>query len=232
MIDAVGLSKSYGGCVAIDNLSFQVRHGEAVGLLGPNGSGKTTTLRILAGSMASTHGQARVCGHDVQHETLAVQRCIGYLPENPPLYLALTVREYLHFIATLKGLRGRDRRIGIEAVLEQAGLGAVAGRLLQNLSHGYRQRTALAQALLAEPRVLILDEPTSALDPRQAEELRALLRGLAQERTVVLSTHRLHDVVATCQRALILHRGRLVADVSLGAAATESLEQTFLRLTA
>ena len=235
MLEAQGLTKRYGDVTAIAGVAFSVGAGEVVGLLGPNGAGKTTTMRILTGALPASEGSARVAGLDVAEDPMGVRRAIGYLPEQPPLYPDLTVREYLRFIATLKGLRGRERDRDVERVIASTALQDVTDRLCRALSRGYRQRTGLAQALLGSPEVLILDEPTAGLDPRQIDEVRALIRELARERTVLLSTHILQEVVATCERVIILRKGEVVADDNLDAlvdaVGATSLEGAFLQLT-
>lgn len=214
-------------------LSLEVRAGETFGFLGPNGAGKTTTMRILTGALPATEGRVSVAGLDVFDQPMAVKRKVGYLPEVPPLYEELDVLAYLRFVARLKGLPGRRVKSEVERVVQTCGLGEVRGRLIANLSKGFRQRVGLAQALLADPEVLILDEPTIGLDPNQIAEIRGLIRRLAENHTVVLSTHILPEVIQVCQRVLIVHRGRIVADDRLENLTSEarSLEQTFHDLT-
>lgn len=235
MIDAVGLSKRYHDHVAIDDVTFQVQRGEVVGFLGLNGAGKTTTLRILTGSLPAQAGRATIAGFDVSEHPREVARRIGYLPEVAPVYRDLSVRESLRFVARLKSVERSKITAECERVMQQVGLLDVADRLLRNLSKGYQQRCGLAQALISEPEVLILDEPTVGLDPRQIGEVRNLIRGLAGSHTVFLSTHMLTEVAAVCERAVIIHRGRIVADDRLDNLAhaedAGSLEQAFLRLT-
>ena len=238
MIEARDLTKRYRDIEAIRGVTFTLQKGEIVGLLGPNGAGKTTTMRILTGIRPATSGSAKVAGHDVFDEPMQVKRRIGYLPEVPPLYPDLTVREYLQFVATLKGVRGQKARTEIDRVSDRVGLGDVIDRLIRNISKGYRQRTGLAQALLGDPDLLILDEPTVGLDPRQIEQVRSLIKSLAGDHSVILSTHILQEVVATCDRAIIISRGRIVADGGIdalvaehGTGDTPSLEQAFLSLT-
>jgi ABC-2 type transport system ATP-binding protein len=232
LIEAAGLSKRYRDVVAIDDVSFAVEPGAIVGLLGPNGAGKSTTLRILAGALPPSSGRARVAGHDVHEEPMQVKRRVGYMPEHPPLYPDLTVEEYLRFIGVLKGLRGGAE---VDRVIGRTHLGEVRQRLLRNCSKGFQQRAGLAQALLGNPPVLILDEPTAGLDPRQIGEVRALVKELAGEHTVLLSTHILQEVTAICSRVVIVNRGRVVADAALDVLVREhggaSLEDVFLRLT-
>ncbi|MBI5014793.1 MAG: ATP-binding cassette domain-containing protein [Deltaproteobacteria bacterium] len=211
MIRTEGLSKRYGDALALDGVSFHVEQGEIVGLLGPNGAGKTTTMKILTCFLAPSAGRAQVAGYDIFDEPLAVKRCVGYLPEDPPVYNELTVEEYLTYVGRLKGLAGSDLRAARGRALEKCGLSDVAGRLIGNLSKGYRQRVGLGQALLHNPAVLILDEPTIGLDPVQIKEIRSLIKGLAPDHTVILSTHILPEVTATCQRVIIINEGRIVA---------------------
>jgi ABC-2 type transport system ATP-binding protein len=188
-----------------------VEQGEIVGLLGPNGAGKTTAMKILTCFLPPTSGRARVAGHDIFDEPLAVKRSVGYLPEDPPVYTELTVEEYLAYAGRLKGLSGAALKAARARTLEKCGLADVAGRLIGNLSKGYRQRVGLAQALIHNPKVLILDEPTVGLDPNQIIEIRGLIRDLAREHTVILSTHILPEVTATCQRIIIISEGKIVA---------------------
>ncbi len=212
MIQVEGLTKRYGRIPAIEGLTFSVEKGEIVGFLGLNGAGKTTTMRILTAFIPATAGRASVAGHDVATDSLEARRRIGYLPENAPLYTDMPVRAFLEFVAKVKGIEASARAAQIGAVLESCGIEAVAERLIGRLSRGYRQRVGLAQALLGDPDVLILDEPTSGLDPAQIREIRELIRRLAGERTVILSTHILPEVEMICSRVLIVHRGRLLAD--------------------
>jgi ABC-2 type transport system ATP-binding protein len=210
MIEVQNLTKRYRDLVAVDGLSFRVEKGEVVGFLGPNGAGKSTTMRILTGFLPATSGSATVAGFDVFEEPLEVKRRIGYLPENPPVYPDLTPVEYLRFCAGLKGLPRRAVAGEIERVAQLARLEGVMDRLTGSLSKGYRQRLGLAQALLGDPEVLILDEPTVGLDPLQIREVRELVKSLAGRHTVILSTHILPEVAMTCQKVLVVSRGRLV----------------------
>ncbi len=211
MIEAVGLSKRYGALEAVRDVSFVVGTGEILGLLGPNGAGKTTIMKILTCALFPTRGTARVDGHDVLTAPLAVKESVGYLPENAPLYPDLTVREYLRFIANARSLTRAQWTAALERVVADCGLSAVVHRGIGELSKGYRQRTGLAQALLHDPRILILDEPTTGLDPSQIVEIRELIRKLGTQKTVILSSHILQEVEATCQRVLILSAGRIIA---------------------
>ncbi|MGD8450438.1 MAG: ATP-binding cassette domain-containing protein [Phycisphaerae bacterium] len=214
MIEVRNLSKHYGAHRAVDNISFRVNEGEVVGFLGPNGAGKTTTLRILTCFLPATAGAASVAGHDVFTESLAVRRSVGYLPESVPLYPEMRVREYLRFRGKLRGLSYTERATALGEVTERCWLKDVYNRPIGHLSKGYRQRVGLADALLHNPPVLILDEPTVGLDPSQIRETRSLIRELAQEHTVILSSHILPEVEATCQRIIFIHEGRLVASGS------------------
>ena len=210
MIEVSGLTKRFRDRLAVDDLSFTVQKGEVIGFLGPNGAGKSTTLRMLTGFLPATSGTARVAGFDVFEEPLEVKRRIGYLPENPPVYLDLTPRAYLAFCAGLKKLPRKAVKGEIERVAHLARIEDVLDRVTGNLSKGYRQRVGLAQALLGDPEVLILDEPTVGLDPLQIREVRELVKSLAGRHTLILSTHILSEVAMTCQKVLVLNGGRLV----------------------
>jgi len=211
MIEVRNISKRYGKSMAISDISFNVRRGEIVGLLGPNGAGKTTTMRILSCFLTATSGAVAIGGMDVGCQSLQVRRITGYLPENSALYPDMRVREFLWFRAGLKGLGGRVRRTRVNEVLEQFDLQEVTRKLIGSLSKGYQQRVGLADCLVHDPQVLLLDEPTVGLDPIQVRNVRNLIRGLAERHTIVLSTHMLSEVEATCHRVLILNRGRVVA---------------------
>jgi ABC-2 type transport system ATP-binding protein len=232
MIEVVGLVKRYGDRVALNGVDFRVERGEIVGFLGPNGAGKTTTLRILSTFLTQDAGEARVAGFDVVQKPMEVRKRLGYLPEHPPLDLDHTVREYLGFCAALRGMRRKARTTAVASAIERCGLSAVAGRLIGNLSKGFRQRVGLAQALVHAPEVIVLDEPTIGLDPFQIREIRNLIRSLAGDHTVLLSSHILPEVAMTCSRAVIVHRGRIAAEVRFDeAGAGQSLEETFLKVT-
>jgi ABC-2 type transport system ATP-binding protein len=211
LIEADGLSKTYGSVQAVRGLSFAVGRGEVVGFLGPNGAGKSTTLRMLAGYLAPSAGQVRVNGHDVMEEPLRARRSFGYMPEAAALYPEMRVLEYLTFRAALKGVPRGKLKAAAERAAEKAGVDAVLGTLIGQLSRGYRQRVGLADALLGDPPLLILDEPTAGLDPNQIRAVRALIAGLGSEHSVLLSTHILSEVESTCRRVLLIDRGRLVA---------------------
>ena len=212
MIEAKGLAKKYGGFVALQNASFELHRGEILGLLGPNGAGKSTTMRILTCFIAPTHGSAKVAGCDIWDDPLGVRRAIGYLPESTPLYGEMLVLEYLEWAASMRGLRGDTAKRRTLAVVEEVGLEEVVAKSIHELSKGYKQRVGLAQALIHEPPILILDEPMSGLDPNQASEIRDLIKEIGKERTIILSTHNLAEVQVTCQRVLIIDKGRIVAD--------------------
>lgn len=215
MIKVDGLTKRYARTVAVDNIGFEVEKGRIVGFLGPNGAGKTTTMRILTCFLPPTSGSAVVAGYDVLEQPLEVKKRIGYLPEAPPLYPEMEVNEYLHFVAGLKGLPKSDRRQRVDQACERCAVGEVRSKLIGKLSKGYRQRVGLAQAILHNPAVLILDEPTAGLDPKQIIETRDLIKGLAGDHTIILSTHILPEVEHTCEHVVIINKGRLVATDSV-----------------
>lgn len=215
MIELKGLTKRYGEKVAVDNLSFTIEKGEVVGFLGPNGAGKSTTMNMLTGYISATEGQALIDGYDILETPNEAKRRIGYLPEQPPLYLDMTVDEYLRFAFNLKKAKVEDVKAHIDEILERVGIAHVKTRLIKNLSKGYRQRVGLAQALLGNPEVLILDEPTVGLDPAQMIEIRNLIRDLGKEHTVLLSSHILHEVSEICNRIIMIAHGKIVADDSL-----------------
>jgi len=215
MITVKELTKKYARSTAVDHISFDVQKGQVVGFLGPNGAGKTTTMRILTCFLPPTEGSASVAGFDVLEQPLEVKKRIGYLPENPPLYPEMDTAEYLSFVGKLKGLSGSDLGKRIDYVSERCQIGDVKKKLLGKLSRGYRQRVGLAQAIIHNPEVLILDEPTAGLDPKQINETRELIRSLAGEHTVVLSTHILPEVEQTCERVIIINKGKLIATDSV-----------------
>lgn len=208
------ISKIYGEQKAVDGISFQVNKGEIVGFLGPNGAGKSTTMKILTCFIPQTSGQASVCGHDVINESMEVRRKVGYLPEQNPLYLDMYVREYLMFMASLRSL-GPRAKSRVDTMIERTGLTLERKKKIGQLSKGYKQRVGLAQAMLHEPEVLILDEPTSGLDPNQLVEIRSLIRQIGKDKTVILSTHIMQEVEALCSRAIIINKGKIVADDSI-----------------
>jgi ABC-2 type transport system ATP-binding protein len=211
MIKVEGLTKRYARTVAVDNISFEVEKGQIVGFLGPNGAGKTTTMRILTGFLPPTEGKASVAGFDVQEQPLEVKRRIGYLPETPPLYPEMEVSEYLRFAGQLKGIPSGDIGRRVDNVLGRCALGDVRLKLISKLSKGFRQRVGIAQAIIHNPEVLILDEPTSGLDPKQIIEIRELLKSLAGDHTIILSTHILSEVEHSCKRVIIISQGKLAA---------------------
>jgi len=215
MIQVQNLTKRYGNLVAIDNVSFRVGHGEILGFLGPNGAGKTTTMRIISGYMPPTDGTVRVGDFDVLEDPIKAKRQIGYLPENPPLYNDMTVQGYLDFVADIKNVSGKNKKAKIDLAMERCGITDVRKRLIGNLSKGYRQRIGIAQAIVHDPAVLVLDEPTIGLDPKQIIEIRYLIKSLAGDRTVILSTHLLPEVTMTCTRVVIINEGKIVLEESL-----------------
>ena len=211
MIDVQHVTKCYGKTTALEDISFSISRGEIVAFLGPNGAGKTTTMRILTGFMPPTQGTVRIAGLDCVETPWEVKKHIGYLPETPPLYLELTVKEYLTFVGRIKRLQPEQLPERMETIIAQTGLTEVRERVIGHLSRGYRQRVGLAQALLHNPPVLILDEPTTGLDPNQIIEIRDLIKNLAGSHTIILSTHMLAEATAICQRVIIIHKGRIVA---------------------
>jgi ABC-2 type transport system ATP-binding protein len=213
MIEVQHLTKRYGPVTAVNDVSFRVEKGEILGFLGPNGAGKTTTMRVLTGYMPATEGSAVVAGYDVFQQPLEAKRRTGYLPETPPLYPEMTVREYLHYVARLKAgkMSKAERAERVNTVMRKVHVDDMAGRHCAKLSKGYRQRVGLAQALIHDPEVLILDEPTAGLDPKQINETRNLIKGLGGDHTIVLSTHILPEVAHTCQRVVIINKGHVVA---------------------
>lgn len=215
MIKAEGLIMHYGPVVALDDVSFEVKTGEIVGLLGPNGAGKSTTMKILTTYLHPTSGRAQINEYDVLENPLEVRRLIGYLPETLPLYMDMEVRAYLRFVGQARGLRGKELQDRIELVVEETGLRPMYRKIIRELSKGYKQRTALAQALVHDPKIIILDEPTSGLDPHQIIEIRQLIKRLAEGRTVLLSTHILQEVEATADRIVIISNGQIVGDGSV-----------------
>ncbi|GIL16446.1 MAG: ABC transporter ATP-binding protein [Oligoflexia bacterium] len=215
MIEVSGLTKSYGQHLAIQNLTFTINKGEVVGFLGPNGAGKSTTMKIITGYMAPTSGEAKVCGFDVFENPIEVKKRIGYLPETPPVYLDMYVKDYLQYVAELKGVEKNKIKANIDRALEKTNLQDVRSRMIGNLSKGFRQRVGIAQALVSDPDVLILDEPTVGLDPKQVAEIRELIKELRGQHTIILSTHILPEVQAVCERIIIINKGHIVAQDSL-----------------
>ena len=212
MIEVSHLTKRYGAHLAVSDLSFNIEDGQIYGFLGPNGAGKSTTMNIMTGYLGATEGQVLIDGHDILKEPEEAKKNIGYLPEIPPLYMEMTVREYLEFAAELKGIKKDKREPQIEEVIRLAKLRDVENRLIQNLSKGYRQGVGLAQALIGNPKVLILDEPTVGLDPKQIIEIRTLIRKLGKNHTVILSSHILSEVQAVCDKIIVINEGKVVAN--------------------
>jgi len=230
LITAERLTKVYPGKRAIEDVSFEVGAGEIVGFLGPNGAGKSTTMRILTCFQPATSGTARVAGFDVFEQADEVKRRIGYLPESPPIYPDMRVREYLEFVARIKSVPRSEIRRRVDAAIDRCGLGDVQHRLTGKLSKGYRQRVGLAQAVLHGPPILVLDEPTSGLDPKQVVEVRRLIRELAGEHTIILSTHILPEVSMTCERVIIINRGRIVLSEDLRDLALQGTDREMVQM--
>lgn len=232
MIEVRNLTKKYGDHEAVSDISFTVEEGHIYGFLGPNGAGKSTTMNIITGYMAATSGDVIINGHDILKEPRAAKSCIGYLPEVPPVYQDLTVREYLEFAAEIKGMKKQAKKDAVAEAVKTAMLEEVEQRLIKNLSKGYKQRVGLAQAIIGLPEVLILDEPTSGLDPKQIMEMRDLIKRLGDDHTVILSSHILSEVSAICDHVIMISGGKIVANDSLEALTAEkSLEEVFLELT-
>lgn len=229
MIEIINLTKKYGQVVAVNNINFTVKKGEIVGFLGPNGAGKSTTMNIITGYLPSTAGTVKVDGYDILTQPKEVKRRIGYLPEAPPLYRDMTVTEYLRFVSSLKGVTKGKQQGQMADIMELVGLTDHRKRLIDNLSKGYRQRVGLAQALVGNPEVLILDEPTVGLDPKQIIEIRRVIKALAQERTIILSSHILPEVSAICERVVIINNGVIAAE-DTPSRLSEDINQ-FLKLT-
>ncbi|MCI2046831.1 MAG: ABC transporter ATP-binding protein [Faecalibacterium sp.] len=232
MIEVRHLTKKYGSHLAVDDLSFSVNEGQIYGLLGPNGAGKSTTMNMITGYLSPSAGTVLVDGHDIQEEPEEAKRCIGFLPEQPPLYTDMTVREYLAFAAELKKVGKKERAAQVESVVRRTGLEKVESRLIRNLSKGYRQRVGIAQALLGTPKVIILDEPTVGLDPAQVIEIRRLVRELGKTHTVILSSHILSEVQAICDQVLILSQGKLAACGAPETLSDKLSDKGLLRVTA
>jgi ABC-2 type transport system ATP-binding protein len=212
MIEVKQVSRYFGRAMAVDNISFQVAKGEILGFLGPNAAGKTTTMRILTTYLPATSGTAKVAGFDVHEQSMQVRKHIGYLPENPPLYAEMRVEDYLDFVAKIKGVDPRNRKHAVSEAMGKTGISTVSKRVIKQLSKGFKQRVGLAQALVHNPDVLILDEPTVGLDPKQIIEVRELIKGLAGNHTIILSTHILPEVSMTCERVVIIDKGVVVAE--------------------
>jgi ABC-2 type transport system ATP-binding protein len=234
MIEIQGLTKRFGRHTVVDNLSFDCGPGEVLGFLGPNGAGKSTTMKMVTGFLAPNEGSARVCGHDIQTETLAAQQRMGYLPEGAPLYAEMTPAKFLDFIADVRGLSGSRRRQRLDEVIELLHLGPVLNQATDTLSKGFKRRVGLAQAILHDPAVLILDEPTDGLDPNQKHEVRQLIRSMSAEKLIIISTHILEEVEAVCSRAIIIANGRLLIDdtpEALAAQGDGDLDRVFRQIT-
>ena len=229
MVEVENLVKTYGAQNAVDDISFRADKGEIVGFLGPNGAGKSTTMKIALGYLPPTAGTVRVGGFDVRQAPLEVRRRVGYLPEHNPLYLDMYVHEYLEFIGSVHGLRGRELRQRVAQLVQKVGLTREQNKQLGALSKGYRQRVGLAEALVHDPEVLILDEPTTGLDPNQIGEIRQLIRELGEDKTVIFSTHILPEVTALCSRVVIISRGRVVADAPVAELAARAAGEAVLR---
>ncbi len=225
MIQVRNLTKKYGSFLAIDDISFDIERGKIYGFLGPNGAGKSTTMNIITGCLSATSGSVTIDGKDIFHEPIEAKRHIGYLPELPPLYTEMTPAEYLSFVAEAKGIPYDEATRQVREVMQLTAIEDVAGRLIRNLSKGYRQRVGIAQAMLGNPDVIILDEPTVGLDPRQITEIRELIRELGQSKTVIVSSHILAEISATCDHVLIISHGKLVADDSLEALEASALAE-------
>ncbi|MCW5772817.1 MAG: ABC transporter ATP-binding protein [Rhodospirillaceae bacterium] len=212
MIEVQSLTKEFGPIRAVDNVSFTVKKGEVLGFLGPNGAGKSTTMKMIAGFLAPTSGRASVCGHDVENDPIAAKSCLGYLPEGAPLYVDMTPAGFLGFVADIRGFRGPDRKRRIDNAVQLAQLESVYNQPIDTLSKGFKRRVGLAHALLHDPEALVLDEPTDGLDPNQKHDVREIIREMAPEKTIIISTHILEEVDAICTRAIIIAAGRVVAD--------------------
>jgi len=235
MIEVQQLVKRYGDFTALHGISFSVPKGQIVGLLGPNGAGKSTTMKILSAFMPASSGKVTVAGFDVFDDSMEVKRRVGYLPENPPLYLEMGVREYIDYVGELKKIESTKRASRTDFVLTRCGLTGVSNRIIGTLSKGYRQRVGIAQALVHDPEVVILDEPTVGLDPVQIVEIRNLIKGLSSSHTVILSTHILPEVTMTCDRVLLINRGHVLSDGPVSDfthKSGETLEQAYIRIVA
>ncbi len=231
MIEVTNLTKVYGNHVAVDHVSFTIDPGKIYGFLGPNGAGKTTTMNIITGCLAATEGTVTVDGHDIFEEPILAKKAIGYLPEQPPLYPDMTVRDYLWFVADAKAVPAKQRAAEVARVMDKTGVADMEKRLIKNLSKGYRQRVGLAQAILGDPKVIILDEPTVGLDPQQLIEIRELIRELGRDRTVMLSSHIMQEISAVCDNIIIIAGGKLVAEDTPEALAARAEHGQTLRLT-
>jgi ABC-2 type transport system ATP-binding protein len=235
MIEIQNLTKRFGPVAAVTGLSLVVQPGEVLGFLGPNGAGKSTTMKVVTGYLAPDEGSVRICGHDIVSDTIAAQKRLGYLPEGAPAYGEMTPRQFLHFIAGVRQLAGAKARAATERAIAGAELQGVLDQPIETLSKGFRRRVGLAQAILHDPEVLVLDEPTDGLDPNQKHAVRGLIRGMAKDKTIIISTHLLEEVEAICTRAVIIDQGRIVADATPAALAARSpsgrLDEVFRELT-
>lgn len=235
MIQIENLTRHFGAFTAVDNLSFQVSPGEILGFLGPNGAGKSTTMKMISGFLRPSSGCVHVFGHDMWRDPMPAKQLIGYLPEGAPSYGEMTVRGFLQFIADVRGLRGTAKTVAVDGAMQKAALQEVTGQVIDTLSKGYRRRVGIAQAILHDPRVLILDEPTDGLDPNQKYQMRELIQNLSQEKLVIVSTHILEEVSAVCTRAMIIAQGKLLVDDTPAALAARSpsgrLDDVFRQLT-
>ncbi len=232
MIEARQLSKHYGRIAAVDRIDFRVEPGEVLGFLGPNGAGKSTTMKMLAGFLTPSAGSASVCGHDVQTDPIAAKRVLGYLPEGAPSYGEMTPLQFLNFVADVRGLAGAHRQARIDDVVGRLQLAAVLAQPIDTLSKGFKRRVGLAQAVLHDPQALVLDEPTDGLDPNQKHEVRSLIQSMARDKIIIISTHILEEVQAVCSRAVIIARGRLLADATPAALEARSRYHRAVSLTA
>ena len=212
MLEVKNLVKRFGSFEAVKGISFTVAKGEVLGFLGPNGAGKSTTMRMITGFLPPTSGTASICGHDVLQDPVGAKQCLGYLPESAPSYRAMTVRDFLRFIAEARGFYGKAAKARVDEVIEKARLAPVVNKMIETLSKGYRQRTCFAQAILHDPAVLIMDEPTDGLDPNQKQTVREMIKEMAAEKAIVISTHILEEVDAVCTRALVIADGQIKAD--------------------
>ena len=212
MLEVKNLKKNFGDFQAVKGVSFSVKEGEVLGFLGPNGAGKSTTMRMITGFLPPTSGTASICGHDVLQDPVGAKQCLGYLPESAPSYRAMTVRDFLRFIAEARGFYGKAAKARVDEVVEKARLAPVVNKTIETLSKGYRQRTCFAQAILHDPAVLIMDEPTDGLDPNQKQTVREMIKEMAAEKAIVISTHILEEVDAVCTRALVIADGQIKAD--------------------
>ena len=210
MIEVNNLRKEFGNFVAVDSISLSVNQGEVLGFLGPNGAGKSTTMKMITGFLSPTAGSISVCGHDVASDAIAAKTVIGYLPEGAPAYPDMTPKAFLNFVAEIRGFRGIDKQQRIDAAIEKTNLASVANKAIDTLSKGFKRRVGIAQAIMHDPKVLVMDEPTDGLDPNQKHEVRELIRAMAKEKSIIISTHILEEVHAVCSRAIIIAQGKLL----------------------